>query len=76
MPASSTQLRNASCEGGHLQKPRSLTKLRDVLSEAQGAVLPLIALLDALRWVFIALALGGIGLPALVWMDDSRQGKE
>jgi zinc D-Ala-D-Ala carboxypeptidase len=46
-----------------------------MLSEAQGAVLPLIALLDALRWMFIALALGGIGLPALPWMDNSRQGK-
>ena len=30
------------------------------LAEAQGAVLPLVPYFDTMRWVFIALALGGI----------------
>jgi hypothetical protein len=34
----------------------------EVLAEAQGAVLPLVAYLDALRWGFIAIALAGIAV--------------
>lgn len=37
---------------------------RQVLAEAQGAVLPLVSQLDGLRWVFLALALGGIAVTA------------
>ena len=35
---------------------------QEVLAEAQGAVLPLVPYLDTLRWLFIALALGGIAI--------------
>jgi len=31
-----------------------------VLTETQTAILPLVTYLDTLRWVFIAVALGGI----------------
>ncbi|MGS4947974.1 YcbK family protein [Meridianimarinicoccus sp. RP-17] len=47
---------------------------QEVLSEAQGAVLPLVPYLDALRWVFIALALAGIGLAVWARIDDWRKG--
>jgi zinc D-Ala-D-Ala carboxypeptidase len=37
----------------------------EVITEAQGTVLPLASHLDTLRWVFIGLALAGIGVA--VW---------
>jgi len=33
---------------------------QQVLAETQSAILPLVPYLDTLRWVFIAVALGGI----------------
>jgi len=33
-----------------------------VLAETQTAILPLVPYLDTLRWVFTAVALGGIGV--------------
>jgi hypothetical protein len=47
---------------------------QEVLAEAQGAVLPLVPYLDALRWVFIALALAGIALAVWARLDDWRKG--
>ena len=35
---------------------------QSVLSKTQTAILPLVPYLDTLRWVFIALALGGIAV--------------
>jgi zinc D-Ala-D-Ala carboxypeptidase len=48
---------------------------QDVLAEAQGAVLPLVPYLDALRWVFIVLALAGIGVAVWARVDDWRRGR-
>jgi hypothetical protein len=48
---------------------------QEVLTETQGAVLPLVPYLDTLRWVFIALALGGIGLAVWARLDDWRKGR-
>ncbi|RBI69034.1 peptidase M15 [Roseovarius sp. TE539] len=48
---------------------------QEVLAEAQGAVLPLVPYLDTLRWVFIALALGGIGIAVWARVDDWRKGR-
>ena len=48
--------------------------VREVLAEAQGAVLPLVPYLDTLRWLFIALALGGIGLAVWARVDDWKKG--
>ena len=48
---------------------------QEVLAEAQGAVLPLVPYLDALRWLFIALALAGIALAVWARVDDWRKGR-
>jgi hypothetical protein len=48
---------------------------QEVLAEAKGAVLPLVSHLDTLRWVFIALALAGIGVAVWARVDDWRKGR-
>lgn len=48
---------------------------QEVLTEAQGAVLPLVPYLDALRWLFIALALAGIAVAVWARLDDWREGR-
>ncbi|MEI4235243.1 YcbK family protein [Roseovarius sp. D22-M7] len=48
---------------------------QEVLVETQGAVLPLVPYLDTLRWVFIALALAGIGVGVWARLDDWRKGR-
>ena len=47
---------------------------QEVLTEAQGAVLPLVPYLDTLRWLFIALALGGIAVAVWARLDDWKKG--
>jgi len=44
------------------------------LAETQSAILPLLPYLDTLRWVFIALALGGIAVTVWAQVDDWRKG--
>jgi hypothetical protein len=47
---------------------------QEMLAEAQGAVLPLVPYLDTLRWLFIALALGGIAVAVWARVDDWKKG--
>ena len=47
----------------------------DILAETQGALAPLVPHLDTLRWAFIALALGGIGLAIYARLDDWKRGR-
>ncbi len=47
---------------------------QEVLAEAQGAVLPLVPYFDTLRWLFIALALGGIAVAVWARIDDWKKG--
>jgi hypothetical protein len=47
---------------------------REVLAEAQGAILPLVPYLDTVRWAFIALALAGIAVAIYARLDDWKQG--
>ncbi|WP_114964686.1 YcbK family protein [Alkalilacustris brevis] len=47
--------------------------VREVLAEAQGAVLPLVPYLDTLRWVFIAVAFVGIAVTIYARLDDWRR---
>jgi hypothetical protein len=46
-----------------------------MLVEVQGAILPLVPYLDTLRWVFIALALGGIAVAVWARVDDWKRGR-
>lgn len=48
---------------------------REALAETQAAIEPLVPWLDTLRWVFIAVALLGIGFAAYARWDDWRRGK-
>jgi len=46
-----------------------------VIVETQSAILPLVPYLDMLRWVFIAVALGGIAVTIYARLDDWRRGQ-
>ena len=48
---------------------------QQVLPETQGAVLPLVPYLDTLRWLFIAVALGGIAVVVYARLDDWKRGR-
>ncbi len=47
---------------------------QNVLAETQSAILPLVPYLDTLRWVFIAVALGGIAVTIYARLDDWKKG--
>lgn len=46
-----------------------------VLTQTQTAILPLVPYLDTLRWVFIAVALGGTAVTIYARLDDWRRGR-
>jgi hypothetical protein len=48
---------------------------QQVLAETQTAIMPLVPHLDTLRWVFIAVALGGIAVTIYARLDDWRRGR-
>lgn len=48
---------------------------QQVLGEAQTAILPLVPYLSTLRWVFIAIALGGIAVTIYARLDDWKRGQ-
>ncbi len=48
---------------------------QDVLIDTQTAIQPLIPYLDTLRWMFIAMALIGIGITIYARWDDWRKGR-
>jgi hypothetical protein len=48
---------------------------QQVLADTQNAILPLVPYLDTLRWVFIAVALGGIAVTIYARLDDWRRGR-
>lgn len=48
---------------------------QSVLAETQTAILPLVPYLDTLRWVFIAVALGGIAVTIYARLDDWKRGR-
>ncbi|WP_372841028.1 YcbK family protein [Phaeovulum sp.] len=48
---------------------------REVLGETLSAILPLVPYLDALRWLFIAVALAGIALAIHARIDDWKRGR-
>jgi hypothetical protein len=48
---------------------------QQVLAETQTAILPLVPYLDTLRWVFIAVALGGIAVTIYARLEDWNRGR-
>lgn len=48
---------------------------QQALVEAQGAIQPMMPYLDSLRWVFIALALGGTAVTIYARLDDWKRGR-
>lgn len=46
-----------------------------VISESQGALQPLIPYLDTLRWLFIGLALIGIGVAIYARLEDWKKAR-
>jgi hypothetical protein len=49
--------------------------VRGVLAETQSTIQPLVPYLDTLRWVFIAVALGGIAVTIHARLDDWKRGQ-
>ena len=49
--------------------------VQQALTEAQDAILPLLPYLDGLRWLLVALALGGIAVTIHARIDDWKRGQ-
>lgn len=72
--AESRTLRGTGAAGVATVGAAGVEVAQEVLAEAQGAVLPLVPYLDTLRWIFIALALGGIAVAVWARVDDWKKG--
>lgn len=71
--AESRTMRGAGAAGVATVGAAGVEVAQGVLAEAQGAVLPLIAYLESLRWIFIALALAGIAVAVWARLDDWKK---
>lgn len=71
--AESRTLRGAGTAGAATMGAAGVEMAQEVLTETQGAVLPLVPYLDSLRWLFIALALAGIAVTIYARFDDWRK---
>lgn len=72
--AESRTLRGSGAAGAATVGAAGVEVAQQVLSEAQGAVLPLVPYLDSLRWLFIALALAGVAVAIWARVDDWKKG--
>ena len=72
--AESRTLRGTGAAGVATVGAAGVEVAQEVLTEAQDAVLPLVPYLDTLRWLFIALALGGIAVAVWARVDDWKKG--
>jgi zinc D-Ala-D-Ala carboxypeptidase len=72
--AESRTLRGTGAAGVATIGAAGVEVAQEVLAEAQGVVLPLVPYLDNLRWLFIALALGGIAVAVWARVDDWKKG--
>ena len=73
--ADSRTMRGAGAAGAATVCAAGVEVAQQVLAETQSAVLPLVPYLDTLRWVFIAVALGGIAVTIYARLDDWRRGR-
>ena len=63
-------------EGGRAaDKVGGIAAAQRVLTGTKTATLPLVPYLDTLRWVFIAVALGGIVVTIYARLDDWKRGR-
>jgi len=72
--AESRTLRGAGAAGIATIGAAGVEVAQEVLADAQATVLPLVPYLDSLRWVFVVLALVGIGVAIYARLDDWRKG--
>jgi len=72
--AASRTLRGTGAAGVATVGAAGVEVAHEVIAEAQGAILPLVPYLDTLRWMLIALALGGIAVAIWARVDDWRRG--
>jgi zinc D-Ala-D-Ala carboxypeptidase len=68
--ADSRTLKGGCAAGMATQAAAGVEVAQSFLAETQTAVLPLAPYLDALRWVFIVVALGGIAVTIYARLDD------
>jgi len=73
--AESRTLRGTGTAGVATLGAAGVEVAQEVLAEAQGAVLPLVPYLDTFRWLFIAVALGGIAVTIWARLDDWHRGR-
>jgi len=73
--AESRTLRGTGVAGVATVGAAGVEVAQEVLAEAQDAVLPLVPYLDTLRWMFIVLALAGIGVAVWARVDDWQKGQ-
>jgi hypothetical protein len=73
--AQSRTLRGTGAAGVATIGAAGVEAAQEVLTEAQGAILPLVPYLDTFRWIFIALALGGIAVAVWARVDDWTWGR-
>ena len=73
--AESRTLKGAGTAGVATIGAAGVEVAQEVLAEAQRAVLPLVTHLDSLRWIFVVLALAGIGVAIWARVDDWRKGR-
>ena len=71
----SRTLRGGGAAGAATVGAAGVEVLQDVLAETQSAIQPLVPYLDTLRWVFIAVALGGIAVAIYARLDDWKRGR-
>ena len=75
MLAESQTLKGTGAAGAATIGAGGLKIVQELLAEARGAVLPLVPYLDTLRWLFFAVALGGIAVAVLARLNDWKRGR-
>jgi len=75
MLADSRTMKGGGAAGVATIGAASVEVAQNVLAETQSAILPLLPYLDTLRWVFIAVALGGIAVTIYARIDDWKRGR-
>jgi len=73
--ADSRTLKGSSAAGLGTVGAAGVEVVQNTLNEAQSAILPMMPYLDSLRWVFVALALGGIAVAIYARFDDWKRGQ-